>query len=239
MRGRIDLSCTLPVDRIMKNKRSMQKSSSNEVKKRKPTSLRDLGTDYRQAFVTFIDVLGFRRIVSDKKAEEINIILDKMGFFSMQPQLRHNPYSQTKHLPMVLQFSDSIIRIQPVAEDDDNISILDLYHGEITSLLLAQGNLVCNGVLVRGGFTYGKVCVHKDRIFGRAFNNAHHIESSLALYPRIVVDECLCTDFLIYITRFSAIRYGSQTLFKVTCKTELRFYYEHPRFVYKTPFLQQ
>jgi transposase InsO family protein len=47
----------------------------NGVKKKKPTSLRDLGTSYRQAFVTFIDVLWFRQIVSDKKPEEINIVL--------------------------------------------------------------------------------------------------------------------------------------------------------------------
>ncbi len=165
----------------------------NGVKEKKPTSLRDLGTSYRQAFVTFIDVLGFRQIVSDKKPEEINIILDKMGFFSNQPQLRHDPYDQTKHLPMVLQFSDSIIRVQPVDENDQNISILDFFHEEITTLLLAQGNLVCNGVLVRGGLTYGKVCVYKDRIFGPAFNNAYFIESSLARYPRIVIEECLCS----------------------------------------------
>ena len=178
----------------MKEKNQIQKFCSNDVKEKKPTSLRDLGAGYRQAFVTFIDVLGFRQVVSDKKAEEINIILDKMGFFSTQPQRRRLPYSQTMHLPMVLQFSDSIIRIQPVDEDNQNISIMDFYHEEIATLLLAQGNLVCNGVLVRGGLTYGKVCVHKDRVFGPAFNKAYLIESSLALYPRIVIDECLCSS---------------------------------------------
>jgi len=177
----------------MKNNNLVLKPPLNGVKEKKPTSLRDLGTGYRQAFVTFIDVLGFRQIISDKKSEEINIILDKMGFFSNQPQLRCHPYSQTKHLPMVLQFSDSIIRVQPVDENDENIRILDFFHEEITTLLLAQGNLVCNGVLVRGGLTYGEVCVHKNRIFGPAFNNAYFIESSLARYPRIVIEECLCS----------------------------------------------
>jgi len=42
--------------------------------------------------------------------------------------------------------------------------------------------------------TFGDVCVHKDRIFGPAFIDAYTIESSLARYPRIVIDEKLCAN---------------------------------------------
>jgi hypothetical protein len=175
----------------IKNSKTMPESPLGELEKKMPTTIRDLGLSYKKAFVTFIDVLGFSRMVMQKSFEEINIILNKMDFFSRQPQLRRPSYSLDKHLPMVFQFSDSIIRIQPVDEDDDNVDILDFFQGEIESLLLAQGNLVCNGVLVRGGLTYGEVCVHQDRIFGRAFLKAHSIESTLAQYPRILIDENL------------------------------------------------
>jgi hypothetical protein len=153
-----------------------------------PTSLRDLGVNYQKAFVTFIDILGFRQIVCEKLSSEINSILDLMNFVVNLPQRRSPPYDDTKYLPMVLQFSDSIIRIQPV----DEIDIETFIYEEICSLIIAQGNLVCKGFLVRGALTYGDICVHKNRILGPAFNKAYFLESSIAIYPRIIVDELLC-----------------------------------------------
>ncbi len=170
------------------------KSKTDEVMEKMPTPLRNFGPEYIKAFVSFVDILGFRQIIADKRPIEINTLLDAVGFFSSQPELRRAPYSKTKNLPMVLQFSDSIIRIQPLDQNDENISAMDLFDGELSSLLLAQGNLACNGVLLRGGLTFGDVCVQKNRVFGPAFNKAYHLESSLARYPRIIVDECLCAQ---------------------------------------------
>ncbi len=161
-----------------------------------PTDLRDFGNMYINAFVTFIDILGFKDIINNNEPEKVNQMLDAIKVFSSLPQRRRPPYNQTKYLPIVTQFSDSIIRIQPVDnfESDEEVEILDLFYEEISSLTIAQGNLVCNGILVRGGMTYGQICVHKNRIFGPAFNRAYYIESKLAKYPRIIIDEFLCSD---------------------------------------------
>jgi hypothetical protein len=164
------------------------------IKELPPTAPRNLGQEYKDAFVTFIDILGFKNLVANKTATELNQVLGAFGIFSSQPQRRRSPYSDEKHLPIVSQFSDSIVRIQPVDNADDEIRILDFFHSEITTLLLTQGNLACNGVLIRGAMTYGRICVHNNRIFGPAFNEAYRIESSLARYPRIVIDEILCSN---------------------------------------------
>lgn len=159
-----------------------------------PTHLRDLGDGYQKAFVTFIDVLGFKDMVGGLEPEKINKLLDAMQMFSSLPQRRREPYNLTENLPIVVQFSDSIIRIQPTDDVGEEESALNFFVGELGSLLLAQGNLACNGVLIRGGITYGDICVHKQRIFGPAFVRAYKIETSLARYPRIVVDEALCIN---------------------------------------------
>ncbi len=156
-----------------------------------PTHLRDFGDGYIKAFVTFIDVLGFKDMVNSREPQNINTILDAMQMFTSLPQRRREPFNSIENLPIAFQFSDSIIRIQPVADEEHT---LDFFRGELDSLLLAQGNLACNGVLIRGGITHGDVCIHKQRIFGPAFVRAHTIESTLAKYPRIVVDETLCTN---------------------------------------------
>src|SRR4249919_3764141 len=107
-----------------------------------PTGLRDSGPEYVNAFVTFIDVLGFRELLSSLSPDEINSRLDAMLLFGQLPQRRSEKYAQPDFAPMVIQFSDSIVRIQPAghAEGDD---LCDLFIGEIHALLLMQGNLAC------------------------------------------------------------------------------------------------
>lgn len=157
-----------------------------------PTRLRDLGDGYQKAFVTFIDILGFKDMVERLEPQNINKVLDAMQMFSSLPQRRRTPFNSPENLPIVVQFSDSIIRIQPTRNANENESVLNFFVSELRSLLLAQGNLACNGVLIRGGVTYGDICVHKERIFGPAIVRAYKIESVLARYPRIIVDETLC-----------------------------------------------
>lgn len=146
----------------------------------------DLGNGYVKAFVTFIDILGFKGIVDNESSEDINKKLDAM-FRLSTPCQQVSPDMQEA---IVIQFSDSIIRIQPVNEGDES-DIAQCYYRELDALILMQGNLACNGILIRGGLTYGDVCVKNGRIFGPAFNRAYQIESSLARYPRILVDEFL------------------------------------------------
>ncbi|EGR1976064.1 hypothetical protein BS055_RS23000 [Vibrio parahaemolyticus] len=146
----------------------------------------NLGSEYIKAFVTFIDILGFKSIVNSESPEVINNKLDAM-FRLSKPHQQKSP--DTKDA-IVIQFSDSIIRIQPV-NNNDELNIAQCYIRELDALTLMQGNLACNGILIRGGLTYGDVCVKNGRIFGPAFNRAYGLESSLARYPRILVDEFL------------------------------------------------
>lgn len=156
-----------------------------------PTSLRDSGPQYIEAFVTFLDILGFRHIVASESAERINQKLDAVRLFSQFAQRRRDEYATPDLMPMTLQFSDSIVRIQPIPGPEVG-NVYDLLVGEITALLLMQGNLACNGIFVRGGLTFGNVCVRESRVFGPAFNRAYAIESNIARYPRILVDQLLC-----------------------------------------------
>lgn len=164
-----------------------------EFEECEPTSFRDLGEGYINAFVTFIDILGFKQIIQNKRPEDINQILDAVALFSKLPQQRTADISHKEALPIVIQFSDSIIRIQPTIGTNE-LNIARCFYGELGSLLLMHGNLVCNGILIRGGLTYGEVCVRGGRVFGPAFNRAYFIESCLARYPRIIIDEFLMFD---------------------------------------------
>lgn len=45
------------------------------------------------------------------------------------------------------------------------------------------------GFLIRGGISVGKIIHTRNAVFGPALNRAYEIESTMAIFPRIVIDE--------------------------------------------------
>jgi len=175
--------------KVPKGARGSAKSQSDLVEQ-SPTRFRSLGTGYVPAFVTFLDILAFKELIKQHTPEDINAKLDALLTFSQVGQPRAGVYARAESAPMVMQFSDCIIRVQPLSQEE-GVKPYDLMVGEIEALCMLQGNLVCNGILVRGGLTFGDVCIQESRIFGPAFIRAYELESKLARYPRILVDEHL------------------------------------------------
>lgn len=138
---------------------------------------------YQRSIVTFIDILGFKDVVTTQSAEHIDKILDILN--STSPSNSDDDVDQTE--PTVLSFSDSIIRVRNL-ESDNNIAfpVGHLFY-EVNSLVHMQMELVNQGILIRGGISMGNVCVAKNRIFGPAFINAYELESKFANFPRIIV----------------------------------------------------
>lgn len=52
-----------------------------------------------------------------------------------------------------------------------------------------QFNLALEGLFVRGGVSVGDFYINDDIVFGPALLYAHYVESNLACYPRIVLDD--------------------------------------------------
>lgn len=133
---------------------------------------------YKTAVVTFLDILGFRKIVATQNQEEIASILDAIA------ETAATPVGLGSEQTEVLSFSDSVIRVRAT---QPSMSFEDLLH-EVQDLAVAQWSLLELGILVRGGTTIGKVATGPGRAYGPAFVRAYDLESSLAGAPRIVID---------------------------------------------------
>ena len=142
---------------------------------------------YREAIITFVDVLGFKKIIQDSSAEEVSKILKKMRYFSAFDESEDGEGA----LPKVIQFSDSIIRVR-LLDSKSNIEFRygALFH-ELNDLVLMQGGLINNGICVRGGVTIGEIYFDNNSIYGPGFVKAYELESMFANYPRIVIDPLL------------------------------------------------
>src|SRR6266545_609865 len=151
--------------------------------------------DYQFAIVTFLDILGFRDLVSTAEAAVVSDKLEAVERFT-RPALKPPKGNPEKiYQPLILQFSDAVVRIRRVRTKWNKRRPIGLVFNELLDLVHAQGDLVREGILLRGGVSCGRIYASKDRVFGPALVSAYELESKFALYPRIVVDPALLAEF--------------------------------------------
>lgn len=136
---------------------------------------------YESHVVTFVDILGFRDVVRDRSAKEINDMLNAITENAAGSSWPNNVE--------VLSFSDSVVRAVAYSDNPYRVAFC-----EIAELAYAQVELALKGILIRGGMTAGEVCVSESRIFGPAFVRAYELETRFAVAPRIVIDTTLIRE---------------------------------------------
>lgn len=142
---------------------------------------------YEPAIVTFIDILGFREQIAGESAQAIANKLDLLT--------EANKGALGEDLDAkVFQFSDTIVRVRRVNTPANQLAPLGLVFWELLDLVEIQTKLTRAGVFLRGGITYGEVCLSNDRIFGPALVQAYDLESKLSIYPRVVIDPMLLAE---------------------------------------------
>lgn len=146
---------------------------------------------YETRYVGFFDILGWSTAIKDSVGNEE--MQQKLGLAvsAMRSHLAMNEWKK-QHGPWpdgaeIVHFSDSIV-----------VSTSADYHGksEIISILSFLSNaLLQHGFLLRGGITKGEI-YHKDSsVFGPALNRAYEMESKSAIFPRVILDFDLTTEF--------------------------------------------
>ncbi|MBL4832553.1 MAG: hypothetical protein JKY26_01155 [Pseudomonas sp.] len=131
--------------------------------------------------VAFIDLLGFSSMVSHdcEKPEGEQKYISKL----------YDVHTKTKEISSILpgmtltQFSDSVVLSVPYSIDNFN-SICQIISN-------FQYDLLCSGILCRGGVSYGKHFSTEDFLFSHGLIDAYSIESKLAINPRVVISKAL------------------------------------------------
>lgn len=135
------------------------------------------------SIVCAIDILGFSDMIAnssgtsegDRLLKEINYLINKN-----KQCIIPNKYSHGK----IKIFTDNMVVAYPITGDGEE---------ELEEILQNvseyQFNLALEGLFVRGGISVGDFYINEDIVFGKALLDAHHVESQIACYPRIVIDE--------------------------------------------------
>lgn len=142
---------------------------------------------YRQAVITFIDILGFKHLIDTGTFEDVSRKLKTIRRLSDVDDQANGECFE----PKVIQFSDSIIRVRPLESKANEESRYGLMFYEMLDLVHMQQELINHGICVRGGVSIGNVHVDDQTLFGPGFVKAYELESVYANFPRIVVDPTL------------------------------------------------
>lgn len=145
---------------------------------------------YRDSVVSFVDVLGFRDLLnSQPDPAVISRIIRKVrdALAPDRPTRSNDPLGKNVSKAFGFSLSDAVVRIRPY---DTKFRDGALFW-ELLALMHAQGQLLAEGIVIRGAVTVGKAYAHRtdDLAFGPAVAEAYEWESARAVYPRIVLTE--------------------------------------------------
>ena len=141
---------------------------------------------YETRVVVYIDILGFKNLIGETintngADNQQKICLVEAALSIAYTTMDMNSEGSSAQ---VTQFSDLIV-ISFLTSETSGV-----YYA-ISNIQFLLVELALLGIFCRGGIALGKL-MHTDRIlFGPALVDAHILESNVAHYPRIVLDESI------------------------------------------------
>lgn len=137
--------------------------------------------EYRNYFVAFLDILGFKNLLKTYECDALYDIFDVIHNRA-KASLEYNGVTIDAYEKLEYKIlSDSVVLYIDASIDDSFAALLDICHRLQFSLLYRK-----SPILLRGGIAYGKLYVEDDVIFGDGLTTAYLLESNLAKYPRVI-----------------------------------------------------
>ncbi len=165
---------------------------------------------YRESITTFLDILGFRELINSNEASFILEVLKTLRTES-QPSDDDSKRLEIKSIA----FSDSIVRAVPIKSNGNLRFPNGLLYYELFQLAYVQSFLIFEyGVFLRGAVTIADICVEDGIVFGPAVVTAYELESSQAIYPRILVDSAVFDHFRAHPTLLGASHHTAEQDFE-------------------------
>lgn len=134
-----------------------------------------MAVDFKQHYVAFLDVLGFKEMVEDDLEHDANTFLLKLyKCHQSAAEIFHDDPTCT-----ITQFSDSIVISKPYDAS--------AFEGFAKKVANYQRLLLDEELLCRGGIAVNKHFSNNTFTFSAGLIDAYNVESKTARYPRVVI----------------------------------------------------
>lgn len=145
----------------------------------------------KNCVLAYIDILGAKEMIKKDIDGSLNIVHE---VYQASLELYKKLFSE-RILFNISIFSDNIViagGVESEAHLGNAFKIIQI----MTAII--QGNFLFRGLLCRGAITYGKFFKDSVMIWGGALVRAYTLESSVAIYPRIIIDPELVGNLHIF-----------------------------------------
>jgi hypothetical protein len=152
-------------------------------------------TDHLVLYMDFLGVSEAATLWSEDRAASLigllTTIAEEKIEFSIDGASQTDGSYKFKITPETATFSDHIVASYRINWQDNehlNTMIVEMYLKVAQDLVISIARRALDiGMLVRGGVTIGKLYHLGGVVFGEALVDAYHLESRVAIYPRIAV----------------------------------------------------
>lgn len=151
----------------------------------------------QKALVAFIDILGFKNMVTDyfsgKNKESLLTLENTLKASEVHAiTFAKNVLKQYKIEVIFKQFSDCVSISMPISEKNES-QLLGSISVFIGIVRFYQYILLDNSIMVRGGISIGPHMESTNMIFSEALIKSYKLETEKAIYPRILIDKTIIT----------------------------------------------
>lgn len=154
-------------------------------------------------YVAYIDILGAKEMINSSQSE---VFLQKINYLYQEALTAIKKYyEEIQQIKIETKiFSDNIIM---AISKEKNDSITDEINKRTLIFELASFFQILaleNSFLTRGSIVIDDLYFDETFIYGKALTKAYELESQIAIYPRIIINDKNCSDYMYdrYISSF-------------------------------------
>ena len=144
---------------------------------------------FSKYLVIFVDILGSQNRTDFQEMYQINKI-----FYDEFEKNQKNDRSHTAYERKIFTFSDCAYIFYHFKDgiSDERKDLGKLFTVALCNCETLFLRFLTERIVFRGGISYGDAYIdpHRNMFFGPAVNTAYKLESTIAVHPRIVIDNC-------------------------------------------------
>lgn len=153
------------------------------------------------SFCLYLDILGVQALTSGTNAQQHLEGIAQATDAAARGGLEDRDLGHSTKW-----FSDNLVVGHPLRERDTEAELGWIF---IQAIAL-QAQLTLAGYFVRGAITLGPLYMDSRHVFGQALVDAYHLETSDAIYPRIILSEAVAAEAKAHLAYYGAPEYSPQ-----------------------------
>ena len=157
----------------------------------------DSKTDSYIGYIAYVDILGYHELIKDRGLIEICKLIEKARIDVLLKQLKQSNVEKFKdvlysgpHPSESKSSEDGFYKIKAIAFSDNILLSTPSNWSLLLRVVIGmQAALIQEGIFIRGAMVHGEIYHSDTLVGGDGLIRAYHIESKVAVYPRIIVDQ--------------------------------------------------